>query len=201
MELFSVIWYSFLLVDVQLLVWKAGGTQITWYKPPPVQIASSSSDTFAPNISQHHDGQAATLVWNFSLTQDLSITIVDINFNSDLIVRLLPNGGSGGITAAFHNRFNVDWNPPGRVALTISKVTSADDKVNGAFSCVVSTLSNGNWKRMIQVEVVAFSAHRSTNANISLRSSHIALVSDTQARELNFNTNVAYSIWSLFSDV
>ncbi|PFX22396.1 Hemicentin-1 [Stylophora pistillata] len=110
---------------------------------------------FAPNVSRHYDGQAATLLWNFSLSQDLSFNSVDIEFNSDDIVRLLPNGGSGGITAAFLDRFGVNWTLPGRVALVISKVTSADDKVNGAFSCVVRTLTDGDWRRKIQVEVVA----------------------------------------------
>ncbi|XP_022800745.1 fibroblast growth factor receptor 2-like isoform X1 [Stylophora pistillata] len=176
MELFSVIWYSFLLVDVQLLVRKAGGTQITWYKPPPVEIARSSSDMFAPKVSQHFNGQAASLLWEFSLSQKLSFTSVDIEFNSDLIVRLLPNGGSGGITAAFRNRFSVTWNLPGRVALVISKVTIADDKVNGAFSCVVATVSDGNWKRKIQVEVVeqtqligySGDQHINENSNLTL---------------------------------
>ncbi|PFX19207.1 Neurotrimin [Stylophora pistillata] len=111
---------------------------------------------FAPNVSRHFDWQAATLLWNYSLSQDLSFTSVDIEFNSDIIVRLLPNGGRGGITAAFRDRFSVNWNPPGRVALTISKVTSADDKVNGAFRCVVRTLIDGDWERKIQVEVVSY---------------------------------------------
>ncbi|PFX22395.1 Immunoglobulin superfamily member 10 [Stylophora pistillata] len=130
------------------------GTQIIWYKPPPVEIARSSSDMFAPNVSRHFNGQAATLLWEFRLSQNLSFTSVTVKFNSDTIVRLLPNGGSGGITAAFRDRFSVNWNLPGRVALVISKVTSADDKVNGAFSCVVATLSNGDWERKIQVEIV-----------------------------------------------
>ncbi|XP_022807861.1 MAM domain-containing glycosylphosphatidylinositol anchor protein 2-like [Stylophora pistillata] len=155
MEWFSMIWFSFLLVNVQLLVRKADGTQITWFEPLPVETARSASDMFAPNVSRHYDGQAATLLWNLSLSQDLSLLSVDIYFNSDIIVKLLPNGGSGEIAAAFRDRFRVNWNPPGRVALVISKVTSADDKVNGTFSCVVSTLSNGNWRRRIQVEVVA----------------------------------------------
>ena len=89
--------------------------------------------------------------WNFSLTSILGL--VTLQFEDVFIVSVLPTGKAGPINGSFRQRFNVRSTPQS-VSLFISKVTTADDKSKGEFSCELSDLSGGKWRREIQVQVI-----------------------------------------------
>ena len=89
--------------------------------------------------------------WNYSLTS--TIGFVNIRFEDVFIVSVLQNGQAGPISGSFKERFNVSSTPQS-VSLFISKVTTADDKSKGEFSCELSDVLGGKWRREIQVQVI-----------------------------------------------
>ena len=89
--------------------------------------------------------------WNFSLSSTLST--ITLRFKGVFIVAVLPTGQAGTVNASFRQRFRVSTTPQS-VSLLISKVTTADDKSNGEFSCELKDLDDATWRRAIQVQVV-----------------------------------------------
>ena len=127
------------------------GATVTWYEPTPSQTTSSSDDALIPGKLQVNEGSSATLNWNYSLTSTLGL--VDIRFQDVFIVSVLSTGKAGPISGSFRQRFNVSSTPQS-VSLLISKVTTADDMSKGNFSCELTDLSAGKWRREIQVQVI-----------------------------------------------
>ena len=89
--------------------------------------------------------------WNFSLSSTLST--ITLRFKGVFIVAVLSTGQAGSVNASFRQRFSVSSTPLS-VSLLISKVTTADDKSNGEFSCELKDLDDATWRRAIQVQVV-----------------------------------------------
>ena len=89
--------------------------------------------------------------WNYSLSSKL--LSVKLRFNRASIVAISPDGQAGPVDASFRQRFSVSATPQS-VSLLISKVTTADDKSNGEFSCELNDLAAASWIRAIQVQVV-----------------------------------------------
>ena len=89
--------------------------------------------------------------WNYSLSSTL--VSARLRFNWAGIVVLLSNGQAGPVNASFQQRFSVSSTPQS-VSLLISKVTTAEDRSNGEFSCELSDLNVAKWRRAIQVQVV-----------------------------------------------
>ena len=89
--------------------------------------------------------------WKYSLSSTL--VSVKLRFNRAIIVVISSNGQAGSVNASFRQRFSVSATPQS-VSLLISKVTTADDKSNGEFSCELNDLDDATWRRAIQVQVV-----------------------------------------------
>ena len=104
-----------------------------------------------PGKLQVNEGSSATLNWNYSLSS--FFVSGRLRFNGASIVIILSNGKTGPVNASFQQRFSVSSTPQ-RVSLLISKVTTADDRSNGEFSCELGDLSAAKWRRAIQVQVV-----------------------------------------------
>lgn len=88
--------------------------------------------------------------WSYSFSSTL--VSIRLQFNGAGIVVILPNGQAGPVNASFQQRFNVSSTPQS-VSLWISEVTTADDRSNGEFGCELTDLSDGRWRRAIQVHV------------------------------------------------
>ena len=95
----------------------------------------------------------ATLSWNFSLTQGLSFTSLQLKFNDESIGGVLS--GQARLIEAFTERFNFIWIPNQKATLMIFSVTSNE---SGTYDCVVTTTSQQFetkvWTSKIQVDVV-----------------------------------------------
>ena len=75
-----------------------------------------------------------------------------LQFDGDGIVVISSNGQAGPVSSNFRQRFSVSSTPQS-VSLLISKVTTADDKSIGEFSCELTDLGADKWRRAIQVQV------------------------------------------------
>ena len=100
---------------------------------------------------QFYEGSSAALNWSYSLSSSLLSAVV--LYNGSGIVGISSNGQAGPVNSNFRQRFSVSSTPQS-VSLLISKVTTADDKSVGEFSCEVSDLNGDKWRRAIQVQVV-----------------------------------------------
>ena len=109
------------------------------------------AEVLTPGKLQVDEGSSATLNWNYSLSS--SLVSVLLQFNGDGIVVISSNGQAGLVSSNFRQRFSVSSTPQS-VSLLISKVTTADDKSNGEFSCELRDLNAAKWRRAIQVQVV-----------------------------------------------
>ena len=127
------------------------GATVTWYEPTPAQTTANPTEALIPGKLQVHDGSSATLNWNYSLSSTL--VSVRLKFNRATVVVISSNGQAGPVNASFRQRFSVSTTPQS-VSLLISKVTTADDKSNGEFSCELNDLADATWRRAIQVQVV-----------------------------------------------
>ena len=106
-----------------------------------------------PDIVQVYEGSSVTLNWNFSLSVGLGLGFI-IKFNTVGIVNIGRDGSAAGpIKAEFQKRFSVSATPQS-ASLSISPVTTADDKFNGEFSCELNDANGDTWKRAIQVQVI-----------------------------------------------
>ena len=103
-----------------------------------------------PGKLQVNEGSSATLNWNYNLTSSLFSAL--LQFNGDGIVVISSNGQAGPVSSNFRQRFSVSSTLQS-VSLMISKVTTADDKSIGEFSCVLTDLGADKWRRAIQVQV------------------------------------------------
>ena len=108
------------------------------------------AELLIPGKLQVDEGSSATLNWNYSLTS--SLVSVLLQFNGDGIVVISSNGQAGLVSSNFRQRFSVSSTPQS-VSLLISKVTTADDKSIGEFSCELTDLDADKWRRAIQVQV------------------------------------------------
>ena len=109
------------------------------------------AEALTPGKLQVNEGSSATLYWNYSLSSTLASA--RLLFNRAGIVVILSNGQAGPVNASFQQRFSVRSTPQS-VSLLISRVTTADDRSNGVFSCELSDVSGAKWRRAIQVQVV-----------------------------------------------
>ena len=108
------------------------------------------AEVLTPGKLQVDEGSSATLNWNYSLSS--SLVSVLLQFNGDGIVVISSNGQAGLVSSNFRQRFSVSSTPQS-VSLLISKVTTADDKSIGEFSCELTDLDADKWRRAIQVQV------------------------------------------------
>jgi len=95
----------------------------------------------------------ATLSWNFSLTQDLTFTSLNLKFNDESIGGVRVSGQSGLIEAVTE-RFNFIWIPNQKATLMIFSVTTNE---SGTYDCVVSTdqgFATKVWTSKVQANVV-----------------------------------------------
>ena len=106
------------------------------------------AEVLTPGKLQVDEGSSATLNWNYSLTSSLVL----LQFNGDGIVVISSNGQAGPVSSNFRQRFSVSSTPQS-VSLLISKVTTADDKSIGEFSCELTDFGADKWRRAIQVQV------------------------------------------------
>ena len=127
------------------------GVSVTWYEPTPVQTTLDPTEVLTPGKLQVYEGSSATLHWNYSLSS--TFVSARLQFNGASIVVILSNGQAGPVNASFRQRFTVSSTLQS-ISLLISKVTTADDRSRGEFSCELSDLSGGKWRRGIQVQVV-----------------------------------------------
>ena len=109
------------------------------------------AEVLTPGKLQVNEGSSATLNWNYSLTLGLFSAL--LQFDGDGVVVISSNGQAGPVSSNFRQRFSVSSTPQS-VSLLISKVTTADDKSNGEFSCELRDLNAAKWRRAIQVQVV-----------------------------------------------
>ena len=142
---------DFNITSIQNISLSDGG-RVTWYEPAPVKTTSNPAEALPPGIVHVYEGSSATLNWSYSLTLGLGLGGF-IRFSNIRIVTINSDGSAGPISDNFQKRFSV-ISTPGRVSLSISPVTVADDVANGEFSC---SLYDGNydvWKRASQVQVL-----------------------------------------------
>ena len=108
------------------------------------------AEVLTPGKLQVNEESSVTLNWNYSLTSSLFSAL--LQFNGDSIVVISSNGQAGPVSSNFRQRFSVSSTLQS-VSLVISKVTTADDKSIGEFSCELTDLDADKWKRAIQVQV------------------------------------------------
>ncbi|PFX14490.1 Tyrosine kinase receptor Cad96Ca [Stylophora pistillata] len=128
------------------------GGSITWYKPTPVMTTSNPAEVLPPGIVHVYEGSSATLNWNYSLSLGLGLGGF-VRFNNIGIVDIYRDGSTGPVSDRFQRRFIVS-STLGRISLSISAVTVADDKADGEFSCSLIDAKRDTWKRAIQVQVL-----------------------------------------------
>lgn len=116
-----------------------------------MRITLSPREVLPPGILRVYEGSSATLNWNYSLTSRLRLGV--LKFNGAGIVVIQSNGQAGVVNDNFKERYNIR-STPGRVSLFIAKVTAADDKASGEFSCELIDTSAKTWKRAIQVQIL-----------------------------------------------
>ena len=109
------------------------------------------AEVLTPGKLQVYEGSSATLNWSYSPSSILLSAV--LQFNDVGVVAILSNGQAGPVNSNFRQRFSVSSTPQS-VSLLISKVTTADDKSIGEFSCELSDLNGDKWRRVIQVQVV-----------------------------------------------
>ena len=127
------------------------GGSITWFDPPPVETTANDSIIRRHNTSLFEGSTNVELNWSFSLTQELTLALLQLQLGSDLVATILP-AGQVDISVSFRGRVNVTW-VPNKASLTIFKVSTQD---NGEFTCLVNTIGGGGkaWRRKIKVTVV-----------------------------------------------
>ena len=103
-----------------------------------------------PGIVQGFEGSPVALNWSYTLTSNLSLGV--LSFKTDGIAQINSNGSAGPVAPKFWKRFQLSSNP-GRVSLSVSPLTVADDKTNGTFVLTLIDDNLNTWKREIQVQV------------------------------------------------
>ena len=125
---------------------------ITWHEPPPSQIITDHTVTFTSFKILTKGSFNEELSFNFSLTADLPIVSVTIQFDGNVVATYLPSLATVKVASAYFSRFNATWVPT-KLTLIVLNVTSAD---KGQYRCDVLTirgLTLNMWKRIIEVEV------------------------------------------------
>ncbi|CAH3161360.1 unnamed protein product [Pocillopora meandrina] len=124
MESFSVIWCSFLLVNVQFFVWKVDAT-ITWTLPSPQRGPLSASDGTARTTLKVFDGRSPELRLEWDFTLD-GVVLSFVAWNIGTTVNIGSKAPSGAVTVlpAFQGQFNIS--PNDRATLIIYNTTAAD---------------------------------------------------------------------------
>ena len=127
------------------------GGSITWFEPPPVETTADTNVIRTYSTSLLEGATNVELNWNFSLTQDITFVVLQLQLGSDTVATIILSGQSG-ISESFSGRVNVRWIPQ-KVSLTILKVSTLDD---GVFTCAVTTIGGGSkvWRRKIKVTVL-----------------------------------------------
>ncbi|XP_022807707.1 fibroblast growth factor receptor 2-like isoform X2 [Stylophora pistillata] len=113
---------------------------------------SNPAEVLPPGIVHVYEGSSATLNWNYSLSLGLGLGGF-VRFNNIGIVDIYRDGSTGPVSDRFQRRFIVS-STLGRISLSISAVTVADDKADGEFSCSLIDAKRDTWKRAIQVQVL-----------------------------------------------
>ena len=131
------------------------GASVTWYEPLPVETISDHNVDHSKSTQLREGSINASLSWNFSLSEDLSLISLNLKFNNGFIGGVSPQG-QAGIAGAYIERFQFIWIPSKRATLIIYNVTMVD---NGTFSCDVTVydsvdFSSKTWTSKIQVNVV-----------------------------------------------
>ncbi|CAH3161370.1 unnamed protein product [Pocillopora meandrina] len=147
MESFSVIWYSFLLVNVQFFVWKVDAT-ITWTLPTPQRGPVSNSDFSVRTTVKVFYGRSLELrlEWDFTLSGEVLSFVSWRRGGTD---RIGSKASSGAVTLlpTFQGQFNISSND--RATLIIYNTTAADGE---KITCRVVTERN-IWEDAILVVI------------------------------------------------
>ncbi|XP_067031184.1 uncharacterized protein [Acropora muricata] len=140
---FALIFHGILL--------SADAGSITWHEPPPSQIVTDVTVTFTSSKILTKGSLNEELSFNFSLTADLAIVSVTIQFDGNVVATYFPGFETVTVESAYFSRFNATWVPT-KLTLIVLNVTSAD---KGQYRCDVLTIGGriNLWKRIIEVEV------------------------------------------------
>ncbi|XP_022800751.1 fibroblast growth factor receptor homolog 1-like [Stylophora pistillata] len=144
---------KFISVWITLVPQLTDGGSVTWFEPTPVKTTSNPAEVLPAGIVHVYEGSSASLNWSYSLTLGLGLGGF-VRFSNIGIVTINSDGSAGPVRDNFQKRFRVS-STPGRISLSISAVTVADDIVNGEFSCMLLDSNADTWKRAIQVQVQA----------------------------------------------
>ena len=136
--------------NVDLNILPLDGATVKWYEPTPVKTTSNPAEALTPGKLHVYEGSSAILNWNYSLS---TLILTRLKFNGAGIVVIPSNGQAGPVNSSFRQRFSVSSTPQS-VSLLISKVTTADDKSIGEFTCELTDIADTEWRRAIQVQVV-----------------------------------------------
>lgn len=123
------------------------GGSITWHKPPPSETVTDPRVTSKTNKTLTKGSLNEELTCGFSLTADLSVITVTMNFGITPIATYLPS--TLLVDPRFKSRVNASWIPT-QLTLIVFNVTTAD---KGLYNCKVLTTA-GTWYRTIQVTVL-----------------------------------------------
>ena len=117
------------------------GASVTWYEPLPVETISDHNVDHS-NRTQLREGSInASLSWNFSLLEDLSLMSLNLKFNDCPLGGVSPQG-QAGIAGAYIERFQFIWIPSERATLIIYNVTTVE---NGTYCCGVTVFDSGEF--------------------------------------------------------
>ncbi|XP_022799295.1 uncharacterized protein LOC111337275, partial [Stylophora pistillata] len=144
MESFSIIWYLFLLVSVQLLVRKAGAT-ITWTKPTPPHTQKdnkirTTTKGFKSSVSE------IQLEWQVTVSPG-ELMGVSWLINGDVIGLKQPDG-KVTVSPKYQTEFSIISSD--QATLVAHNVTAADGRT---FNCEVQLTDLSRWNDKIKVVI------------------------------------------------
>ncbi|XP_067018403.1 uncharacterized protein [Acropora muricata] len=127
------------------------GGNITWLEPPPYETVKDASSISRTNKTVIQGSLNEELSCNFSLTADMSITLVSVKFRGQPAVTLVPNQ-SPLVETGFAKQFNAVW-APNKLTLILFNVTDAEEG-QYCFEVITKGSSARTWIRKIQLLVL-----------------------------------------------
>lgn len=117
-------------------------------------MTTRDNEILTPAYQSFFKGSYATLSWNFTISPNLQLITVSINFNGQKAATIVASNNLAGVGDKFKGQFNISWISQ-KATLSILNVTDAEDK--GEFTCELNTfegVSNKIWSHTIQVNVI-----------------------------------------------
>ena len=124
-----------------------GDSGITWHKPPPSETVTDATVISKTNKTLTKGSLDEELSCDFSLTADLSVIMVTMNFGNNPMATYAAS--TLFVDPRFVSRGNASWIPT-KLTLIVFNVTTADE---GLYNCKVTTAA-GTWIRVFQVTVL-----------------------------------------------